>query len=290
LSSNLDLSFASALSAPTELIEAASGETFAYRRLGEGYGNPILFFNRFRGNLDDWDPTLLDGLAQSREVLIFDNVGVGRSSGSVPDTIDEAARYAISFVEALGLTRIDLLGFSMGCYVVESFANQRPDLVRRLALTGAGSRSRAGSWSQAVKDAATHDPARPQDNVFLFFTETGESTSAGWRYEERIAARTDDVDLIVTTEAWKQQLKAMSTWANDTERVWKLLEEIRIPSFVANGSDDIMIGSDNTFDLGQRIPFAQTVIYPDSGHGFLFQYSSWFVRQLVEFLDSDFER
>jgi pimeloyl-ACP methyl ester carboxylesterase len=281
-------SAASALGAKTHFIETATSVRLAYRRLSEGLGIPVILFNRFRGNLDDWDPAVVDALARTREVILFDNAGVGLSSGTFPDTIDEAAAHAISFVESLGLSEVDLLGFSMGSYVVEAFTSQRPDLVRRIALTGSGSRSRAGSWSQAVTYAATADPVRPDDNVFLFFNQSPGSTKAGWLYIDRIAKRVDDRDRTVTTETWRQQIKAMTAWAGDTERVWRLLSEIKVPVLVANGSDDIMIGTDNTFDLGQRIPFAQTLIYPDSGHGFLFQYPEWFIRQLSEFLDSNF--
>jgi pimeloyl-ACP methyl ester carboxylesterase len=273
---------------PTQFITGTTGVEFAYRRLNAGTGVPVVFFNRFRGNLDDWDPLVVDGLAASREIVLFDNAGVGRSSGMFPDTIDEAAEHAVALIEALALPPVDLLGFSMGSYVAQCVASLRPDLVRRVGLTGSGSRSRAGSWPQEVTDAALHDPLRPKDTVFLFFTSSADSSAAGWKYHERLTQRDGGHDLVVTAEAWRAQLRAMSNWAQDTDRVWQMLTELQMPVFVANGNEDIMVGSDNSFDLGQRIPFAQTVIYPDSGHGFLFQYPDWFVRQFTEFLDTDF--
>ncbi|GAA3316177.1 alpha/beta fold hydrolase [Arthrobacter ramosus] len=272
---------------PTQMITAADGNTYAYRRQGIG-GVPLVLFNRFRGMLDDWDPYLLDLLSADREVIVFDNAGVGRSGGGFPDTIDEAARNAIGVVEALGLDLVDLMGFSMGSYVVQSFTVQRPELVRRIILTGSGAESRASSWTTAVTEAALRDHDDPADTVFLFFEPTTSSTGAGWAYQERIKDRETDLDIPVTAETRTQQLKAMKAWAGSSELVAKKLRSISVPALIANGDNDIMIGTDNTVDLGNLIPFSQTEIYPDAGHGFLFQYPELFSKHVNDFLTHEY--
>jgi pimeloyl-ACP methyl ester carboxylesterase len=275
---------------PTQYLETG-GIRFAYRRFGDAYGGrvPLVFFQHFRGNMDTFDPAITDAFAADREVVLFDNAGVGQSSGQARDTIEGLAADAGSFLDALGLDRIDLLGHSMGGEWAQLVALGRPSLVRRLVLVGTGPRGGEGMSAQRPSTAELF--AREyerQDEMWLpiFFSPSRHSQDAGRRYLTRIRARPQDRDTPVSAETARAHRVAAGGWGQPARDGYAYLEKITQPVLVVNGSTDIVIATGNSFTLQQHLPNAQLIVYPDSGHGAHFQYPELFVAQTRLFLDS----
>jgi pimeloyl-ACP methyl ester carboxylesterase len=270
--------------APTQFIDAG-GVRFAYRRIGLPDGIPLLCLQHFRGNMDNWDPAVVDGLAAQRSVILLDNRGVGRSSGTTPDNVAAMGRDVIMFVETLGVTPIDLLGFSLGGMVAQQILFDRPALVRRAILAGTGGPGAVDMFNAEVTAAATKMPPDAASLLFLFFEPTPTSQAAGGRYLQRMMARTEREPL-PTEVVMQPQLTAIHAWGamGGTPRRMKSVEQ---PILVLNGSHDIMIPTVNAFVLSQQLPKAELILYPDSGHGSLFQYPELFVDDASRFLDRE---
>lgn len=277
---------ATAETAETSYIEA-DGIRFAYRTFGKTSDVPLVFCQRFRGTMDDWDPAFVNALAKERTIILFDSAGVGLSSGEVAETFYGTAKYAVTFIEALGLKQVDLLGFSMGGYIAQLVTLDRPDLVRRLILAGTGGGTGEGTQSgkPEVFQVAFKPVNEPEDFLYLFFEPTETSRAAGLEYLERLARRKDDRAPLVKPESVQAQIKSAVAWG--TNSTFYRLGEIKQPVLVANGDHDIMIPTINSFIVSQRIPNAQLIIYPDSGHGFLFQYPDLFAEHVSIFLNRD---
>jgi pimeloyl-ACP methyl ester carboxylesterase len=238
--------------------------------------------------LDDWDPAVLDGVAATRQVIIFDNRGVGRSGGMTPDSVDAMARDAAAFLDAKGLKQVDLLGFSLGGFVAQRLAVTRPALVRRLILAGTGP---AGGEGISNVDAiltgamqkATAEGRHPKS--FLFFSPTSSSQRAGQEFLTRLAARKQDLDTPASNETIQAQVKAIALWGSPSNAKEIDLGAIQQPALVVNGNHDIKVPTSNSIALFEKLPNAQLCLYPDSGHGALFQHSPSFVDQVARFLD-----
>src|SRR5262245_19790490 len=125
--------------APTQFLQVDE-QRYAYRRFGQGSGLPLLFLQHFTGTLDNWDFAVTDALAYGREVILFENAGVGRSSGNVPTTLAGMAQHALAFLDGLRLTRCDVLGFSLGGMIAQQMALDRPSIIRRMILAGTAPR------------------------------------------------------------------------------------------------------------------------------------------------------
>lgn len=262
----------------------ADGIRFAYRTFGKPSDVPLVFCQRFRGTIDDWDPAFVNALAKERTVILFDSAGVGLSSGEVAESFNGTAKYAVTFIEALGLKQVDLLGFSMGGYIAQLVTLDRPDLVRRLILAGTGGGTGEGTQmgKPEVFQVAFKPVNEPEDFLYLFFEPTETSRAAGLEYLERLAIRKDNRAPLVKPESIQAQIKGAVAWG--TESSFDRLGEIKQPVLIANGDNDIMIPTINSFITSQRIPNAQLIIYPDSGHGFLFQYADLFAEHILIFL------
>ncbi|MBS4696864.1 alpha/beta hydrolase [Aeromonas allosaccharophila] len=237
--------------------------------------------------LDDWDPGVIDGIAAKRRVIAFDNRGVGASGGSVPHTIEEMGRDAIAFIRAMGLSQVDLLGFSLGGGVAQMVALQAPDLVRRIVLAGTGPRG-GGGIDEINKIAATaylkaaltlNDPRH-----FLFFPRTPDGKRAAKEYFSRLKARTTDRDQPISLQARYAQLKAIRSAGLSAPDDLSVITQ---PVFVANGDHDLMVDSRLSADMARRLPNARLTIYPDSGHGGIFQHYLAFVPEVLTFLADD---
>jgi len=276
------------LTAPNESIEAANGVTFAYRRFGntDTAALPLVCFQHYRGNLDNWDPALVDAIAEQREVILFDNAGVGGSSGTVPHTVTPMAYDALAFIDALGLERIDILGYSMGGFVAQELTLIRPRLVRRLVLAGTGPQGgvEQHGYRDEVNGNATADEPGAEDLLALFFERSETSVAKGWEFVERIFTRTEDRDVGTDLTTRDAQLDAVTTWGIPDASRLNRLAGITQPVLAVNGENDRMVPTPNTFLLAERLPNAQLKIYPDAGHGFLFQYPAEFAAELEEFL------
>ncbi|MEA2959486.1 MAG: hypothetical protein QOJ58_5389 [Alphaproteobacteria bacterium] len=277
------------VTAPTQFVEA-NGIRFAYRRFGLEGGTPLLFMQHFRGGMDHWDPAVTDGFAENRPVILFDNAGVASSSGETPDTIAAMAEHAAGFAGALRLSQVDLLGFSIGGYVAQTLAIGYPGLIRRLILVGTG--PRAGEPPQDPKYAeygGLTDPETGQSPLetflHLFFRPSQTSQLAAKAFWARRHARKEDVDLSTSAQTMAAQRAAITEWRQTRGERFAELKAITQPTLVVNGHNDIMVPTINSFTLSQNIPNAQLIIYPDSGHGSLFQFPELFVAHGRIFLD-----
>jgi pimeloyl-ACP methyl ester carboxylesterase len=271
--------------APTRTINVA-GTPFVYRELGPQTGVPVIFLHHFTAVLDDWDPRVIDGVAAKRHVIAFDNRGIGASGGSVPHTIGEMAADAVAFIHALGYEQVDLLGFSLGGGVAQFITLEHPELVRRVVLAGTGPAGGGGieKINRIAAVAYTKAALTLRDpRHYLFFTTTPDGKRAATDYMARLKERTEDRDKRISLQARLAQLKAIRAAALQAPHD---LGQIRQPVFVANGDDDVMVASSHSVDLAKRIPNAQLTIYPDSGHGGVFQYHHEFVPAVLEFLES----
>jgi pimeloyl-ACP methyl ester carboxylesterase len=278
------------LTAPTQFVEV-NGTKFAYRRFGRQPGIPLLFLQHFRGGMDHWDPAVTDGFAGDRPVLLFDNAGVAGSSGETPSTIEAMAEHAAAFVGALGLSEVDVLGFSIGGYVSQTLALRYPSLVRRLILVGTGPRGGDPSHDpKSAEYAASTDPTTGESGfeafLYLFFRPTETSQAAGRAFWERRHRRKKDVDPPSSPQTMAAQWAAAVEWRQIRGERFSELKAISQPTLVVNGHHDVLIPTISSYILSQNIPRAQLIIYPDSGHGALFQFPELFVAHGRMFLES----
>ena len=278
-----------------EHISAANGIDYAYRDTG-GAGDgqsegevPLVLLQHFRGNLDNWDPALIDALASTRRVVTFDNAGVGGSTGTTPDTIEQMARDAIAFVVAMGFSQVDLLGFSIGSFVAQQVALVRPAIVRRLVLASSAPKGAVGmhGWAPEVIGAIGTLNTSPDAYLSVFFAPSGASRRAGTEALRRIYARTEDRDKATTWATREAQYDAVCAWGIPDHALLQRLSCLRMPVFVANGDSDPMILPHYSYLLAGLIPQATVKIYPDSAHGFLFQYHAEFAADVEAFLAAD---
>ncbi len=270
----------------TETVEAANGTSFAYRDLGKG-DVPIVAFQHFRGNLENWDPPLIDALAANRRVLTFDNTGVGATTGMTPHTIAEMAQDAIAFVDALELAQVDLLGFSIGSFVAQEITLTRPDLVRRVVLASSAPQGAAGmhGWAKDVIDAVGKRQGSPEGYLSVFYAPSPASQAAGKQSLQRIfGARTEDRDADTTWQTRQAQYDAVCSWGIPNHALLQRVSAIDHPVFIANGDSDPMILPHYSYLLAGLIPQARLKIYPDAAHGFLFQHAAEFAADVEAFL------
>jgi len=272
--------------APTQFVEA-NGIRFAYRRFGKDGGMPLVFNIHFLGTMDHWDPLVTDGFAKEREVILFDNAGISSSSGEVPTSIEGMAANAIAFIKALGLSQVDVLGFSMGGLVAQALTLAAPELVRRLVLVGTGPRS-GESMASLTPEAqkifgATYDPP---DHLWLrvFFAPSESSQAAGHAYLKRFRLRTEGRDPELNEKVAPAQLEALAKWGAPRANPFDYLKAIHQPTLVINGGTDVIIYTINSYILQQNIPNAQLILYPDANHGSQYQYPERFVRHVTMFL------
>jgi pimeloyl-ACP methyl ester carboxylesterase len=273
-------------SLPNQLISAPNGVDYAYRDTGGEGGAPLVLLQHFRGNLDSWDPALIDALASARRVITFDNAGVGGSTGTTPDTVAQMARDAIAFLPALDLGQVDLLGFSIGSFVAQEIALRRPAVVRRLILASAAPQGAAGlhGWAPDVIGAIGTPQTSPEEYIGVFFAPSSSSRQAGKEAMQRMYARTQDRDTATNWATRQAQYDAVCTWGIPDHALLQRLGALRLPVFVANGDSDPMILPHYSYLLAGLIPQARLKIYPDSAHGFLFQHHAEFAADVEAFL------
>jgi pimeloyl-ACP methyl ester carboxylesterase len=273
--------------ASTQRVAAGNGVEYAYRDVGAG-DVPLVLLQHFRGNLDNWDPALVDALAAERRVVTFDNVGVAATTGTTPSTIEAMAQGAIAFVEALGLQRVDLLGFSIGSFVAQEIALIRPDLLRRIVLASAAPQGATGmhGWAPQVIEAVGGPETSPEGYLSVFFAPTATSLEAGQQAAGRIfGGRTTDRDEPTTWQTRHAQYDAICAWGIPNHALLERVTAIDLPVFVSNGDSDPMILPRYSYLLAGLLPEARLKIYPDSAHGFLFQHHRQFAADVHAFLE-----
>lgn len=272
---------------PTRFLEA-KGSRYAYRVVGEEHdGVPLLLLQHVTGTMDDWDPELIEGLARHRRIYVFDNAGVGRSGGASPDSVGAMARNAEAFVDALHLKQVDVLGYSLGGFVGQQVLFDRPELVRKAILAGTGPQGGTGIKEvpgviQGAIQKASEQKIHPKTTLFFTSTKSGQAAAA--EFVSRIDKHAVDADPAVSNQTIQAQMKAIVVWGMTPPNPAQLAK-IRQPVLVVNGSNDLIVPTENSFALYRDIPTAQLSLYPDSGHGALFQYGRLFVSQVDTFLD-----
>jgi pimeloyl-ACP methyl ester carboxylesterase len=273
-----------AICVETQSVQAGD-VTYAFRSLGTPGATPLILLNRFRGTMDEWDPAFLDHLATGRHVIIFDNVGVARTNGTASRRLTGWAEGAADFIAALGHTQVDVLGFSFGGLVAQEMTLQYPDLVRRLVIVGSGAGYVEGAnLSAKAIEVATKPENSDEDFLFLFFRDTATSQAAGREHLARLRERPDAFATKVSAETWTAMLSAGSDVGTAETSLLNRVGAIQQPVLVANGNEDVMIPTFQSYALAQAMPNARLMIYPDSGHAFMFQYPEAFGDEVLRFL------
>jgi pimeloyl-ACP methyl ester carboxylesterase len=274
------------VTASTQRVKAVNGVEYAYRDVGEGE-IPLVLLQHFRGNLDNWDPALIDALAANGRAVTFDNAGIGATTGQTPNTVGQMAHDAIAFIEALDFKRVDLLGFSIGSFLAQEIALIRPDLLRRIVLASSAPQGASGmhGWAPAVIGAVGKPETSPQEYISVFFAPTDTSRGAGQQAAGRIfGGRTSDRDDPTTWQTRQAQYDAVCAWGIPNHSLLERVAAIELPVFVANGDSDPMILPRYSYLLTGLLPDARLKIYPDSAHGFLFQHYAEFAADVHDFL------
>lgn len=269
---------------PTQFI-SADGVSFAYREYGQqNGGTPVIFLNHLAAVLDNWDPRIIDGIAAKHHIVILDNRGVGASTGEPAKSIEQMSDDAITFIQAKGFKQVDLFGFSMGGMISQEIVLKQPKLIRKMILSGTGPAGgtgistvgRVSNWDLVRGMATRQDP-----KVYLFFTRTDNGKAVAKQFVQRINERTENRDKEITISAYRAQLKALKKWGTKKLADLSIIQQ---PVLVANGDHDRMVPTVNTYDLAKRLPNSTLIIYPDAGHGGIFQFHDDFVKKSLTFL------
>jgi pimeloyl-ACP methyl ester carboxylesterase len=268
----------------TRYVEG-NGIRFAYRQLGPATGMPLVLLQHFSCNIDAWDPAVVNTLAVDRPVIAFDNAGVGRSTGQTPDNVAAMARDAVTFINLLGFSKVDLLGYSLGGFIAQKIAAEHGPLVRKLILVGTAPQGGEEHLLAVLKEAFSHTEA-PDPRLPLFFTQSASSQAAGKAFLNRVYARREDRDTDSGSAVTDPQAKALITWCATPDPEHAILRAITQPALVVSGSDDTMLPAGNAYAIFKGLSNAQLILYPDSGHGALFQYHEFFVSHVQTFLDA----
>ena len=270
-------------SAETKTVNV-DGVKFVYRILGAGIDVPVIFLNHLGATLDNCDPRIIDGIAKKYQIIAFDNRGVGATEGTTPKSIAEMAKDAISFIKALGYTKVDLMGFSMGAFIAQEILLQEPQLVRKAIMIGTGPAGGVGidkvtaiTYTGMLKGFLTfRDP-----KFYLFFNSNDNGRKSASAFLARIKERTENRDRAISVKSFSNQLKAIHAWGIQKPQDLSVITQ---QVLIANGDNDRMVPSSNTYDLAKRISNSELIIYKDAGHGGIFQYYEEFVKSALEFL------
>ena len=267
--------------APNKTVEA-NGIKFSYRSFGKTTGTPLVLLQHFTGTMDYWDPAVVNGLAKERPVVVFNNTGVGKTSGATPDNVEQMATDAVAFINALGLKKVDLLGYSLGGFIAQEVAAKNPELVRKVILAGTGVKGGGNNLMKVVGEAFSQKDS-PDPRLYLFFTQTSESQQAGKEFIKRSSVRADR-DPESGKPIMDAQGKALIVWTSTPDDN-ALLKSISQPVLIVQGSNDTMLPTESSITMFKNIKNAELILYPDSNHGSIFQHHDEFVNQANFFLN-----
>ena len=274
------------LNSPNRFV-AVNGLKFAYRITGIPKGIPLVLLQHFRGTMDNWDPAFIDALAENREVIVFDNKGVGLSEGETPDNFKDMGDDAASFIKNLSLKKVDVLGFSIGGCIAQELTSNHPELVRKLIL--AATAPKGGQFMNHrdphVISIVTEAQIQDAGYLIIFFELSASSQRLGNLFLNRRAQRKANFDRLSNAQTLKAHVTARQAWGEELDTTYAYLKKIKQPVLVANGNHDIMMFTINSYTLFEQLPNAHLILYPDSGHGFLFQYPEQFAKQVNTFLE-----
>ncbi len=258
---------------------------YAYRVLGTNDGIPLIMFQHFTGNMENWDPDLINGLAEHFKVILFDNKGIGGSDGITPDNISDMAKDAESFIDALGYKKVNLFGFSMGGFIIQQIALNRPEIVNKMILAGTGPKGGEGIIDilNPLQEVSTMEP--DESKLYLFYSPSESSRAIGKRILEKMKERQIDRDKEVTQDSIAAQLQAILSWGQPDNEFKEKLKTITNPVLVVNGTNDIVVPTINSYHLAQYLPNAKLSLYPDANHGAIFQYHELFLEEVIPFLN-----
>jgi len=271
--------------APTQFINA-NGNRYAYRVLGDKPGIPLIMFQHFTGTMENWDPAVTNGLAEEFKVILFDNKGVGASEGTTPDKIGDMAKDAADFITALGYTKINLFGFSMGGFITQQLALDHPEFVNKMILAGTGPKGGYGIADIVKPLGEVSNMSDDDQKLYLFYSPSENSRRIGKSVLEQMHKRQVDRDPNATQESVMAQLQAIISWGQPDEEFRNKLKSITVPVLVANGNNDIVVPTINSYNLIQYLPNAKLSLYPDSNHGGIFQYHDLFLTEAIPFLNN----
>ncbi len=268
---------------PTQYVNV-NGSKIAYRRFGNQEGTPLIFLVHFVGTMDNWDPAITNPLSNNHPIILFNYKGMGTSEGEPRDSVSDMARDTVDFIHALGMTKVNLLGFSLGGFVAQRIAAENPDLVEKLIIAGTGP-----IGGKSISNVLSHVEYAQKDGpenvlVNLFFNDSETSIRAGKEFMKRLQDRTEGRDPAFTEESFMNQAKAIIDYGNEGNEDFSQLKSIKQDTLIVNGNNDIMVDSSNSFDLVKYIPKSKLVLWSDAGHGGLFQYHEDFVREVEVFL------
>jgi pimeloyl-ACP methyl ester carboxylesterase len=273
--------------APSLRVTAPDGVDYAYRDVGDREHRPLVLLQHFRGNLDNWDPALIDALSRRRRVVTVDYQGVGGSSGTPADNVEQMVREVLAFTLALGLDSYDVLGFSIGSFVAQRVALARPNAVGKVVLASTAPQGAPGmhGWAAHVIGAVGQPETSAEEYLSVFFTSSEASRKAGQQTLSRIYSRTQDRDAQTDWATRMAQYDAVAKWGVPNHALLEGLEALTAPVFVANGDSDPMILPRYSYLVAGLLPNATVKIYPDAAHGFLFQHHEEFASDVIAFLD-----
>jgi pimeloyl-ACP methyl ester carboxylesterase len=268
----------------TKTINVA-GTNFYYRKVSENNpGVPVIFLNHLAATMDNCDPRIIDGIAAKHQIICFDNRGVGATRGKTPKTIAKMATDARAFIHALGYEKVDLVGFSLGGFISQEILRQEPQLVRKAVIAGTGPAGGAGikkvtriTYLDILRGLFSFKDAK----TYLFFNRNANGKKAAREFLNRLKERKENRDRKMKIGNFQRQLKAIHSWGKQQPQD---LSVIKQPVLVANGDNDRMVPSSNTYDLNKRISNSEVIIYKDAGHGGIFQYHEEFVKSVLAFL------
>lgn len=268
---------------PTTFLNV-KGTNFAYRAFGKDTGIPIVFLQHFTGTMDNWDPAVTNKLAEKHPVILFDNKGVGSSTGKTPESIAEMANDTLDFINALGYKKVDLLGFSLGGFIAQNLAERFPELIRKVILAGTGPKGGEGITEllTVVNAGMSDGPDKVLRNIF--FTKTTSGYSAGEQFLQRLQSRKFNRDSPASEETVNAQAKAIITFGYEPDATNLQLRNIKQPVLIVNGTEDLIVPSVNSFILSKELINSKLILWSDSGHGGLFQYHQDFVDEVEVFL------
>jgi pimeloyl-ACP methyl ester carboxylesterase len=262
-----------------------NGKKLVYRSIGEG--EPIILCQRFRGNMDDWDPAFIDALAKQYNVIIFDYSGFGLSTGPLPATVLAFAEDVRDLAKALNFKKIIVGGWSLGGWVAQIVTTQFPEIVSKTILIGTKPPGENKYQIAQIFNETAYKPSYTLDDETILFFEPASQASRDSSKEShgRIAKRTTDNDIRIKEELWEYYKKCGDDFAADPYKARQKLSTMKTPMIVISADHEICFPPENWFALNMKLPTTQVIVIPQSGHGVQHQYPELVAKYITAFIE-----